>query len=151
MRSLYLKPRGASITINLGSIANTSPALAETMADTLRATLVFTERLAGHDTMIGVVPAYAGLLPRSAPWLRAPTTSSPAHAVLIPDARGVSVGRRVVPVRRGCYQHVAKVKLWDCSSLRMRTLFREDPSDYPEYIVVHAAMHYLERSHRSPF
>ncbi|GAB1511249.1 hypothetical protein [Actinophytocola sp. KF-1] len=56
MWSLYLKPQGATIAINLGSIANTSPALAQAMADTLRTAPVFADRLAGHDTVIGKYP-----------------------------------------------------------------------------------------------
>jgi hypothetical protein len=47
---IYLKPQGPVIAINLGSIANTSPTLADAMATRLRMARVFADRLREHDT-----------------------------------------------------------------------------------------------------
>jgi hypothetical protein len=51
--SLYLRPHGASsIVVNLGSIANTSPPLAEAMADKLRTVPVLAARFAGQSATV---------------------------------------------------------------------------------------------------
>lgn len=59
MWSLYLKPQGPTVAINLGSIANTSPNLADAMATELRTAPVFAERLADHDGVVGKYPEFS--------------------------------------------------------------------------------------------
>jgi hypothetical protein len=58
MWSLYLKPQGPTIAINLGSIANISTDLADAMATQLRTAPVFADRLAELDTAVGKYPEF---------------------------------------------------------------------------------------------